>query len=393
MLKIPLSIVKQLLPDENLSVIKFLQFKFPITSTTKITDPKLYLSSEETTTTDINVICATPSPPITVVQHLLKAFHQAPEDTSSILCAHLGRTNQFPICIITFWTEVVYLCTVQASWAKAQASLQEQRFANDWKRDEKEMVESHKLLDEVNLVFSCISWKGSIQGFDLAVLMESLACYATPVWLTNVQEDQMLDLLHRELHEGRGNQLIIIESTQFFTKLKSAHRKHSEYQNNPTAQEFRWVHGQGQRFRNGLHNLLGMIVNIGNQHWVVIIVDFKTDIIWHGDLMGNSIKLEICEAILWWIHIHTGHCFDIKDLPITRQRDGYLCGLLAWNMLVVFFLETKYSLMDPNDVDDKQLRVLLCVVHIHEDFVCYNMLTSVYILIGSLVSELFADQQ
>ncbi|KAF8224536.1 hypothetical protein L208DRAFT_1310748, partial [Tricholoma matsutake] len=47
---------------------------------------------------------------------------------------------------------------------------------------------------------------------------------------------------------------------------------------------------------------------------------------------------------------------------IAHQEDGYSCGLLAWNALVVYFFPTKYSLMNPATGDDQRLKIMLQVI-------------------------------
>ena len=90
--------------------------------------------------------------------------------------------------------------------------------------------------------------------------------------------------------------------------------------------------------------------------------------------MGETIDEDVETALTWWIQQHTGRQFTKSYFPITRQRDGYSCGILAWNALAVFLLPETYSLVDTGKVGDERLRMFLQVSDRHNSKVhrCYN---------------------
>ncbi len=58
-----------------------------------------------------------------------------------------------------------------------------------------------------------------------------------------------------------------------------------------------------------------------------------------GDSLGQTINAELQLALKWWTFAHFGVDFTVReDLPITRQEDGYSCGLLAWQAVMAFVL-------------------------------------------------------
>lgn len=70
-------------------------------------------------------------------------------------------------------------------------------------------------------------------------------------------------------------------------------------------------------------------------------------------------------TVEWWTHHHTGHGFACEKLPITRQDDGFSCGLLAYNALTHWANPEKYPLIDATKVDDARLEILLGVIIQH----------------------------
>jgi Ulp1 family protease len=113
--------------------------------------------------------------------------------------------------------------------------------------------------------------------------------------------------------------------------------------------------------------MLVTIANIGSNHWVAIIVDFKSSIILYGNSMGGTIDDDVEKALTWWIHHHTGKHFTKGYLPITRQRVGYSCGILVWTALAHYLFPGTYSLADAGLLTNERLRMFLRVSDHHNE--------------------------
>jgi hypothetical protein len=96
-------------------------------------------------------------------------------------------------------------------------------------------------------------------------------------------------------------------------------------------------------------------------------VDFKASKILYGDSMGGAIDEDIEEILTWWTYHHTGVTFTKSYLPITRQRDGFSCGLLAWNALAAYLLPNIHSLINASDVAKGRLEMFLRVIEQHNE--------------------------
>ena len=122
----------------------------------------------------------------------------------------------------------------------------------------------------------------------------------------------------------------------------------------------------------GVLEMLAMIADIGNNHWVTLIINFKNSRILYGDSMGGTIDEGIKNALTWWIGHHTGRDFVHSYIPITCQRDGYSCGILAWIALAVFLLPETYLLTDARVVADERLQMFLRVSDWHNAKISKN---------------------
>ncbi|KAF8221880.1 hypothetical protein L208DRAFT_1325588 [Tricholoma matsutake] len=230
-----------------------------------------------------------------------------------------------------------------------------------------------------NNALQCIPWSGLIHGFEVAIPTSFLSVYGTREWFSDEHEDQMLDLLWQEMMESGISSSADIENTQWSVKLRQAYRHQEQY---GTGADYGWLHATGKMLADGTRDEIGMIANINHNHWIAVSLNFKNRRIvlqpnwtlkhYHQILYGDSLRdtpnQELIHALKWWTHLHTGHIFMVEDLPISRQQDGYSCGLLAWNALMIYLLQSKnYTLMDPKNIDDERLKVLLRITEQHQD--------------------------
>ena len=250
----------------------------------------------------------------------------------------------------------------RSPWLKADDYL---RHRQQFRRD-KNAAASHSLIDEVYSNLTSLAWAGDVRGFSEHEPVHKLATYATHNWLSSVHENQMLDLLRTEIRLDRTRPRIVIKSTDFPHALQAAYeqRDTGDYMDN---RYFDHIRQTGVELGNGMVDELGYLMNLNGDHWVAIVLDFENSAILYGDSMGGKPGEDLRETLSWWTHYHSGRKFAYGELDVTRQQDGFSCGLLAWNALAHRSLPHKHQLIDAQEVDDARLKVLLKVVDRHND--------------------------
>lgn len=191
-----------------------------------------------------------------------------------------------------------------------------------------------------------------------------MATYASRAWLGTTHENQILDLLRRELLL-KGSR-IEVPGMAFFATLRDACqcRNTGEYEG---SRHFAWIRGIGEALVLGERDGLGTMVNIDGDHWVAIALDFEESLIWYGDSFGQDAVEEVTSVLDWWTFHHTGQKFEYRKLKISSQKDGFSCGLLGPNALFHFYLPDLYPLIDVTKVDTERVRLLLRVAQRHLD--------------------------
>lgn len=359
-LEIPSKLQKVLFPHQALSVAQFLQFPLPIILITPAEHlVSTFLSNEEPTTDDPSLISKVPVPEAAAVSALGEALKSAGVSRiGSITCPHAPLVSgRFPVWIITYWTEIISLRATREPWVRAEEALRKRK--RKWKKQS-------SFVDDTYLALSNLPWFGNIQGFDNQEPISDLARYITHEWLTDVHENQMLDLLRRHLFLDPTTRGIEVENLAFMVFIERGYRarESGEY---AESNYFAHARGLGEALSSGRQESVLLIKNIGNKHWVSFDLNFKDSCIRYGDSFGEEPPVELMLAVEWWTYHHTGRQFASQKLEITTQEDGFSCGLLAFNALAHRADPKKYPLIAATEVDDARLEILLAVIERHSD--------------------------
>lgn len=363
--EIPLNIQDVILPKKNISILDILNLSLPgiARESTNLLRPQSFFSTQNVTTTDLRKIQQTPLPPLPVLEHLLQATEL--RNAQSIVCQHVpGLTGlHFPPWIVTYWAEAARIGTVKNTWILAEEAMELQ------KKGKNQTKETKDLISRVYSALATVSWSATVQGFPGTVGVEYLAAYMTKNWLTDEHENQMLHLLGRELARSseHGSKGIYIADTFFIPTLIRVYEKPNRDDQYATTSSCNWLRRKGQEFGTGALDKLATIANVGGNHWVAVVIDFRLSQILYGDSLGGTITVEIETVLNWWAYHHTSEQFMTKRLPITRQRDGYSCGILAWNAVATEVLPKNYKLMKSDGVADERLKMFLRVLECHND--------------------------
>ncbi|KAF7969102.1 hypothetical protein HWV62_28304 [Athelia sp. TMB] len=356
-----------MLPCPAATILEFLDFKFPSITPTKTSASTEFFSQLEPTVMDPKLLKGIPVPSEETVKGLAALCKTAVTDgAASLVCLHLSWevSRRVPLWMIPYWMEAAEIQKVHRPlWVEASDTMR----ARQGTRRGKCKESTHHLIEEVYSGLLTLSWSGKTRGFSNQEPVSTLATYATRRWLSDAHEDQMLDLPRTDIRLDPSKPAIDIKGTHFLSKIQQAYVKKDtgEYKD---GRAFEWLWETGIELGNEVHEQLGCLVNVGGDHWVAIIIDARTDEILYGDSLGGDPGEELKTALSWWTRRHTNREFKWGKLTITRQCDGFSCGLFSWNALAHRFYPSKYPLMLADQADDGRLQVLLKVIHCHQNW-------------------------
>jgi len=297
-----------------------------------------------------------PIPPPTVTRKLVEAGRQAWLDGfTSVTYAHIpGEViTHFPLWIVSFWNDTLNIrVKVRKPWIDAK----------DWviqQLQQKRSAERRSFAKETSTLLSLLPWDGAKQGLSDNEPIHVLWRYLGPNWLASSDENDMLEILHRRIaNYPELIQNLRVEGVELTQKLVTAftNREMNDYK----GQDCRWIRTLGEDIINNSQTILTighLGVHNGKEHWIAIVVEGKAGIIRYGDSFGAPIPPTLLATFQWWLSHHDQRIFQVADLPIAMQTDGFSCGMFAPNALNHFVDPQLFPLAKQSDAIAGRLRM------------------------------------
>jgi hypothetical protein len=102
----------------------------------------------------------------------------------------------------------------------------------------------------------------------------------------------MLDLLRFDVGQNSTDSWeYSIESTGFILALISAFDHRHTFQCGP-------LHNLAKSLVSGVIKCVGTIMNCQNTHWVAMVLDFSSHVMWHGDSLGWQMEVKTKDVIV-----------------------------------------------------------------------------------------------
>lgn len=363
-LQIPPDLEDTLLPSTTTPVALLATFHIPPIQITPSIASSL---SDQPPTTTIEHLTHCATPPAADVQRLHSLLLRQNGSVHSILVARPGcdeDSPRYPVWALSYWLRLDIVREAKQEWATMMRHLDgiNQRLLG------KKTKETAGLLDRVHNTLQMLPWAGTISGFSTKLQSVYLAAYLSTQWLSCEHEEQMLSLLSSDLAMAGFCASVIIEGTQFMEQLRSTY-KHKDIYDQSSG--YKWVRERGKEMADGTRTKLGTIAHTGGQHWVALIFDFENSIIYFGDSLGGKMISKIHKSVIWWTHYHSDIHFEMQKLPITRQLNGFSCGLLSWNALCAFLLlDVSLFPVSTARVHNKRMKIFLRVIERHNNEKC-----------------------
>ena len=365
---------EKLLPAPDTTVAKLLAFRFPVTySTEMVLDAREFIHEDQPTITDPGIICRIPSPPHNLLQAIAKLLLSNCESgkNMSIVCPHIQRSSEhrLPPWVVTYWFEVEEIRTKYYDpWQKAikaakqrQQTLQAKASAAAGASQAKE-----ELFQDIEKLIREIKFQEKLRGFERDTeSVGTLTTYMTNDWFSTAHENQMLEVLRREVHADNVlRERVEIVDVHIFSMIKCLYtkRKTDAYWTTRYAKPIRKL---GEALASGKKDIMGGIINIDNLHWASVFIDFRKKIILYGDSQGNPAPTSFIRSMDWWTTLHTSDGFRYDALEITYQTDGHSCGILAYNALAHAINPRENPLVEMDNVADKRLEMMSKISRIH----------------------------
>lgn len=360
--QIPQQIYEKLLPLDTLSVQALLEWK-PSTAMPTISpiNPEAFFSSLAPNCSPTDIL-GIPTPPKKVIDTVCETFEKLQKDDIKSICcpyARNGESKRFDLFIWSYWMDQAKARFVQQRFEAGVVALEKR--SKKWKLQ----AESRQLAEDAIQLLGTIPWYGKVKGFEVSPDIYELSALLTDRWLNDDHEEMMITLLQREIaFDSSKSDILVPGSTLSFTqKLIKGSQFPESYM---STVEYRWIRQIADELRSGRKNLLGFLVNRGENHWVAVAIDVAFGIIWYGDPMRKKIDGELEATLKWWTSQNFDTDFIIEEMPTVAQNDYHSCGILSWVSLRNFLLPDARLL--PNDPYDIRLSLFKDILLRHSSY-------------------------
>jgi hypothetical protein len=360
--KIPEDIQRTLLPAETSTVFQLLEFRVPVQRmSTVFTQPDQYISSNPVNCSRFNAADIV-TPPASVIETLSHAVLNAErtDKIQSIRCPHapIHSGKHYPLWLLVFWSELVRIRLIRERWDKAVQYLAtlDTGLRNSGLSEEKAR--------EVCQDLQALPWDSVIEGFEDQGQLCQLHTYCSRDWLSSVHINQMLDLLKNDLGLA-ADASTSIQLTYFTQQVSAAYYYGSETY--LKSKRYCAIHELAQNLATGIQDVLETVANVDSNHWIALMVNFRSKKVYYGNSQGGAVDEELRAAYDWWLSVHNETTFEWVRMKITKQRDTYSCGLLAANALAHILDPEQFDLTDPKTVDAERINILSRVINRHKE--------------------------
>jgi hypothetical protein len=237
-----------------------------------------------------------------------------------------GSSNiTYLLWVLTYWEETVRVKEVVLKWVKCQ----------DWltiQIGQKKSPEQQHLAQKASITLASLPWgQSKPRGLTDALPIHSLWRYLGPNYLSCSEIKDALKLIRTDLfYNPETLMLTSIEGTPFTMFLLEAYCNCNEYM---MGWAMAWLRKVGDTLvtsNQRLATVASLEPITGEQHWVALFISKGGKKIQYGDSLGREIPRHLQEVMKWWIHHHDPALeISFSILPIIKQTDGHLCGVLA----------------------------------------------------------------
>ncbi|KAK7439559.1 hypothetical protein VKT23_017488 [Stygiomarasmius scandens] len=358
---IPKSAKSVLLPENSLSIAKFLKWPFPSASFHELDiNPDTFFSHSppiQMTSEDLCHIQRIILPSTKLICTLETLSHQRwLNGACSVLYAHTGHAVHYPLWLVSYWNTVLSIQDQQyRQWCHGKKWIERQReqskipgrwqeaeaaafllLALPWRKDLSFGTEPVEMLSRF-----LGTEKASTALMDIMLQHMQNRVYAD-VTLTQQYLVRPLSVINKVIDSTEGDPLCLMGS--FPVWLRDIGEQ---------------VFSQGKALVTAVH----MSKLTGVDHWTPIIIDGARAMFLYGDSLTATpvMPSRLANALHMWRAAHTTRSYQISPLPITHQVDNVSCSFMAINALETFIFPN-VELVDAHNVASMRLQMFNQIV-------------------------------
>ncbi|KZP17427.1 hypothetical protein FIBSPDRAFT_894342 [Athelia psychrophila] len=309
-----------MLPSSGISILRLIEFPLPAIAQ-NLSDPSLVQAGK------IAAVFLKTEP----------TWRERQEIVTIEVPAEELLTESLPIWIIPYWQAVASARGRQKRWQNVERFLM--RSVSSWLDEREGRPAVTAVMHGALEMLYQRSDNEMLLGFSDPEPIHRLAPFASHDWLSTWHMDVQLELLRRDLARAGRHEVLLPAAYMYQSILLAFNDKDNygdpKFHSTVLKLAHRMVHRNFD---------LASFANVDENHWIAFVISHLQHTVYYGDPMGNPVHAKFSIVINWWTRFHFGRTFTWATMKMTRQVDGFSCGILGGNGLRHFLLGPLYPL-------------------------------------------------
>ncbi|KAF8809165.1 hypothetical protein BYT27DRAFT_7210458 [Phlegmacium glaucopus] len=345
-MEIPLNFLQHVnFPEPKLSIKEFVTLKLPRISSEIISNKVArWFSNNPPSNSDPQILLQRSIPSPTFLTQLEDAIGQAWLDRAKSVVD--WRVNDgvdcLPLWIIMFWREAERLNRIQLMWKKSMMWLSDEEVRKQ--RNGKTTIPLDSIQNTHELLGS-LQWNGKMDYCNGTTLTSQLSYFFGTFWLSDDHINMMVEEIFLEMHKTRPKDVkyIQVASLSFTWELRSMENQLAL----PISERCKTLlYKYELRVKEDGLQKLYFPIHVGENHWVVGMINFKKKSIAFADSLlsmkkGPGAPIKFITSLQTWLKASFGKRFRSfgNSLEHIVQNDSYSCGIITTNTIAHAILD------------------------------------------------------
>lgn len=336
------SVPPHMLPGRESTIHALLHFPLPIQSYGR--PPPIRADAltaafvtTEPSCTDLQHITTIEVPVAKLLDRMIKTAEKAVVNGAKAMkILHATTDETVPLWILPYWQGVGAAREKKDLWLGVERFLLREH--NPWTRERPARAPVAAVMRAALELLYPRREDEMLQGFPDPQPIGRLSTFASEDWLSTWHMDLQLALLREELARS-GNHEVHVASAYMYKCIIAAFKDKERYDE---------AHHQAV-FRLGTRLVLQSLdlasaANVDDNHWIVFAIMRGEKTVYYGDATAAAFHPQFVLVMNWWIDFHLAREFVWSRMMVTKQVDGFSCGILGGNALRHFYAGQAYPL-------------------------------------------------
>jgi hypothetical protein len=269
---------------------------------------------------------------------------------------HLPDSIRLPLGLLDVWSALSQARKAQCYWMQAVRWLEDR--LDEFRRAEEDQQDLHAACRALRI----FSWRGHVNGIRTSLPRISLTAFLGNYPLEECQLAAYLELIRMSTWGPDELSTTFIPDPSFSRALLGQYPGLHSNLTTEIKPSSRWLSKVAREIKAGSITRVVTMCVVDNEHWAPWALHLETKDFLFGDFIGSKGKSKMLNSMLFavnhWLCCDVDPALTIthKELPIARQTDKSISGILSLNSILSYLKPSTEKLVDGSPISIARLR-------------------------------------